>query len=285
MVVAEKLMKIDPSAPESTFLLVMLHTGTMLAVIVYFWRQWRRAFFYDLEAFKNSAFLLIFATAFTGVIGEALILLIEKVWLRGTPKAEVEQLFGHLEWIAPALAVAGILIFIAGMYERVRESETTTPAGPVLDPKQAVIIGAVQGLCLPFRGLSRSGATISMGMLAGAARLLAEEFSFALAVILTPVADGRELLRLMKAHELSGSAGVASALMPSLLGTFCAFFAGLVALRWLSRWLEAGTVVLVWDLLPACVRRRGLYVSRRLLILCRVPPAIRYSIAFSYFNE
>jgi undecaprenyl-diphosphatase len=240
VVVAEKLMKIDPSAPESTFLLVMLHTGTMFAMIVYFWRQWRRAFFYDLEAFKNAAFLLILATAFTGVIGEALIKLIEKVWLRDTPKAEVEQLFGHLEWIAPALAVAGILIFIAGMYERVRESETTTPAGPVLDPKQAVIIGAVQGLCLPFRGLSRSGATISMGMLAGAARLLAEEFSFALAVILTPVADGRELLRLMKAHELSGSAGVASALMPSLLGTFCAFLAGLVALRWLSRWLEQG---------------------------------------------
>src|ERR1700732_3453451 len=71
VVVAEKLMKIDPSAPESTFLLVMLHTGTMLAVILYFWKQWRRAFFYDLEAFKNSAFLLILATAFTGIIGEA----------------------------------------------------------------------------------------------------------------------------------------------------------------------------------------------------------------------
>jgi len=45
VVVAEKLMGIDPSAPESTFLLVMLHTGTMFAMILYFWRQWRRAFF------------------------------------------------------------------------------------------------------------------------------------------------------------------------------------------------------------------------------------------------
>ena len=240
VVVAEKLMRIDPSAPESTFLLVMLHTGTMFAMIVYFWRQWRRAFFYDLEAFKNSAFLLIVATAFTGVIGEALILFIEKVWLRGTPKAEVEQLFSHLEWIAPALAVAGIVIFAAGMYERHRMSVMTIPAGPVLDAKQACIIGAVQGLCLPFRGLSRSGATISAGMFVGAARVLAEEFSFALAVILTPVADGRELLRLMKAHELSGSASVASSMVPVLLGTFCAFLAGLMALEWLSRWLERG---------------------------------------------
>ena len=240
VVVAEKLMGIDPSAPESTFLLVMLHTGTMFAMILYFWRQWRRAFFYDLEAFKNSAFLLIVATAFTGVIGEALILFIEKVWLRGTPKAEVEQLFSHLEWIAPALAVAGIVIFAAGMYERHRVSVMTIPAGPVLDAKQACIIGAVQGFCLPFRGLSRSGATISAGMFVGAARVLAEEFSFALAVILTPVADGRELLRLMKAHELSGSASVASSMVPVLLGTFCAFLAGLMALEWLSRWLERG---------------------------------------------
>jgi undecaprenyl-diphosphatase len=240
VVVAEKLMKIDPSAPESTFLLVMLHTGTMFAMILYFWRQWRRAFFYNWEAFKNSAFLLILATLFTGVIGEALILFIEKVCLRRTPKAEVEQLFSHLEWIAPALAVAGILIFAAGLYERHRASVMTTPPGPVLDPKQAAIIGAVQGLCLPFRGLSRSGATISAGMFVGAARVLAEEFSFALAVILTPVADGRELLRLMKAHELSGGGSVASAMLPTLLGTFCAFLAGLVALEWLSRWLERG---------------------------------------------
>jgi len=240
VVVAEKLMGIDPSAPESTFLLVMLHTGTMCAIILYFWREWRRAFFYNFETFKNSAFLLIVATAFTGVIGEALILFIEKVWLRGTPKAEVEQLFSHLEWIAPALAVAGLLIFVAGMYERHRASVMTTPAGPVLDVKQASIIGAVQGLCLPFRGLSRSGATISAGMFVGAARVLAEEFSFALAVILTPVADGRELLRLMKAHELSGNASVASAMGPILLGTFCAFLAGLIALEWLSRWLERG---------------------------------------------
>jgi undecaprenyl-diphosphatase len=240
VVVAEKLLGINPSAPESTFLLVMLHTGTMFAVILYFWKQWRRAFFSSAESFKHSAFLLILATGFTGVIGEALILFIEKVVLRGTPKAEVEQLFSHLEWIAPALAVAGILIFAAGLYERHRASVMTTPAGPVMDAKQASIIGAVQGLCLPFRGLSRSGATISAGMFVGAARVLAEEFSFALAVMLTPVADGRELLRLMKAHEFSGSASVASAMMPILLGTFCAFLAGLAALEWLSRWLEHG---------------------------------------------
>ncbi len=45
VVVAEKLMGLDPSSPEMTLLLVMLHTGTMFAVIVYFWNQWKKTYF------------------------------------------------------------------------------------------------------------------------------------------------------------------------------------------------------------------------------------------------
>ena len=41
VIVAEKLMGLDPVSPEMTLLLVMLHTGTMFAVIVYFWKAWR----------------------------------------------------------------------------------------------------------------------------------------------------------------------------------------------------------------------------------------------------
>lgn len=42
VIVAEKLLGLNPSTPEMTFLLVMLHTGTMFAVIVYFWASWRQ---------------------------------------------------------------------------------------------------------------------------------------------------------------------------------------------------------------------------------------------------
>src|SRR5260370_38559204 len=38
---AMDLMKKTPSDPKETFLLIMLHTGTMFAVIVYFWPRWR----------------------------------------------------------------------------------------------------------------------------------------------------------------------------------------------------------------------------------------------------
>jgi undecaprenyl-diphosphatase len=95
----------------------------------------------------------------------------------------------------------------------------------------------MQGLCLPFRGFSRSGATISTAMLAGVQKIRAEDFSFALAVILTPPAISREILRL---HQTQQSGIVALNLMPSLVGAVFSFLAGLLALKWLSRWLEAG---------------------------------------------
>ena len=41
VIVAERLLGLDPAAPEMTLLLVLLHTGTMLAVIIYFWSRWR----------------------------------------------------------------------------------------------------------------------------------------------------------------------------------------------------------------------------------------------------
>jgi undecaprenyl-diphosphatase len=69
-----------------------------------------------------------------------------------------------------------------------------------------------------------------------------EEFSFALAVILTPPVVGREVLRLLKArHDLAaGAGGLAHLFLPGLLGMVVSFLAGLVALAWLSRWLERG---------------------------------------------
>jgi undecaprenyl-diphosphatase len=238
VIVAEKLMGLDPSAPAMTLLLVMLHTGTMLAVIVYFWRSWRETYFKSAVAFKRFAALVILATVLTALIGGLLIKIIERTAFSGVPHAQIEDLFGHLEIIAPALAAAGVLILIAGI--RTRREQAPHTAAQELSATQAGLIGAVQGLCLPLRGFSRSGATISVGMLAGIAKARAESFSFALAVVLTPPVVARELLRLMHAQKIARTADLAAAVLPSLLGALCAFLAGLVALRWLSRWLERG---------------------------------------------
>ncbi len=65
VVVAEKLMGLDPSSPEMTLLLVMLHTGTMFAVIAFFWKTWKQAYFSSTEAFKRFAVLAVWATLLT----------------------------------------------------------------------------------------------------------------------------------------------------------------------------------------------------------------------------
>jgi undecaprenyl-diphosphatase len=236
VVVAERLMGLNASSPQMTLMLVMLHTGTMFAVIVYFWNTWRKTYFRSAGAFKLIAIRLIWATILTAIVGLVLQKIVEKTVLKGVPHAQIEDLFNHLEWIWPALAAAGILILIAGLYTREKQFDDSRE--PSLF--QSGLIGIVQGFCLPFRGFSRSGATISTGMLANVARDRAETFSFALAVILTPPVVAREVLRLQKAQHISGGLHLASALAPGLIGAACSFLAGLLALKWLSRWLEGG---------------------------------------------
>ena len=98
----------------------------------------------------------------------------------------------------------------------------------------------MQGLSLPFRGFSRSGATISTGLLLGVSRVRAEAFSFALAVVLTPPVIAREALRLVRADRVAGAADLSTVAGRCMLGALLAFLAGLLALKWLSRWLENG---------------------------------------------
>src|ERR1700744_704373 len=95
VVVAEKLLGLDPSSPQMTLVLVMLHTGTMFAVIVYFWPQWRRAYLASGDSFKRFAIRASWASVLTAVIGYPLIKVIEKTAFHGAPKAEIELLFSR----------------------------------------------------------------------------------------------------------------------------------------------------------------------------------------------
>lgn len=234
VIVAEKLMGLDPSSPAMTFLLVMLHTGTMVAVIAYFWNAWKKTFFASAASLRETALNVVVATVATLVVGLALKVLIEKVFMHGSSKGEMEDLFGHLPLVGGALLTAGLLILIAGY---LRGSQGTRSLGIL----SSVWIGISQGFCLPFRGLSRSGTTISVGMLQGINRQRVEEFSFALAVIITPPAVAKELMRLLKSHaEAASPHHLLHLIGPGLFGMIGAFVAGLLALRLLSSWLEKG---------------------------------------------
>jgi undecaprenyl-diphosphatase len=226
VILAQKLMGIDPSSPHMTFLLVMLHTGTMFAVLFYFWKRWQNLLS------KDFIRAIVLSTGVTGVLGFGLKLAIEKALtalqvVEG--KAEIEMLFKNLPLISVALFSAGALILYSSRHEkRATESQITS--------KRAISIGLIQGLCLPFRGFSRSGATISTAMITGLDRKLAEDFSFALAVVLTPPVI---LLQLHRLHKATGSIDIQQ-LAPGFMGMVFAFISGMLALRWLSSWLEKG---------------------------------------------
>lgn len=237
VIVTEKLMGLDPSSPEMTLLLVMLHTGTMFAVIAYFWQTWRKTYFSTTRGFVAQCRLLVAATAATGVVGLTLQALIKHFVMTNDPNFEIEHLFANTRLMAAALASAGVLI----LYSSRQKEDGQAPLTQV----RALAIGAVQGLCLPFRGFSRSGATISTGMAVGINRHIAEEFSFAMAVVLTPAILIKEALRLHHAQASAiaphaHAAASTSIWAMSLIGMGASFVAGLLALRWLSSWLEQG---------------------------------------------
>lgn len=221
VILAEKLMGLDPTAPDMTLLLVMLHLGTMFAVIVYFWRSWRQSYFASRLAFQTNGLQVALATVVTGVVGLALLQVIKHLVAGNAPGFEIEQLFGNTRSIAAALAAAGVLILVSA-----RSAHT---ASGELSLRSAAWIGAVQGVCLPS------------GLLLGVSRRRAEEFSFALAVVLTPAVIAKEGYRFMQAHAAAGAGEPMWHLWgPSLVGMGLSFLAGLAALRWLSRWLEQG---------------------------------------------
>jgi undecaprenyl-diphosphatase len=240
VILVQKLLGMDPSSPENVFLLVMLHTGTMFAVLVYFWPRWRRLLAGPPDAAGESPrwhYLktIVLATACTGILGLGLKVFIEQIVLvrmLGYPKGEVEVLFKELPLIAAALALVGVFIVMSGFWEhKSQDNRLTTRA--------SIWIGLVQGLCLPFRGFSRSGATISTGLVCGVPRSLAEDFSFALAVVLTPPVQAYSLHKLLKNPSLT-SATVMETLLPGLVGMVFSFVAGLFALRFLSAVLDKG---------------------------------------------
>jgi undecaprenyl-diphosphatase len=244
VIVAERLMGLDPSTPEMVFLLIMLHTGTMFAVLVYFWQRWRGIWLSTAapeqsksgESRYHFLTMVIVATAVTGVIGYGLKIFLEQVvlvrWM-GRDKGEVEDLFRELPFVATALFAAGVLILVAG-WRKQRAERTTLSLGTTL------LIGLVQAVCLPFRGFSRSGATISTALLCDVEQARAEDFSFALAVALTPPVIVRGLYKLFKDRALQSGGQVLELVQPGLVGMVFSFLAGLLALKLLSAVLEKG---------------------------------------------
>jgi undecaprenyl-diphosphatase len=231
VILVEKFLGLNPSSPELTFLLVMLHTGTMFAVLVYFWPRWIKLLSRENPFRLDFIKIIIYGTAATGIIGLGLQYAIEKFISPGKP---VEDIFGNTVIIGIALGAAGLMIIVSGLLPGKNKNPGNVKEN--YSVKNSIVIGSIQGLALPFRGFSRSGSTISAALLLGEPRAFSEEYSFILALILTPAVIIREFLRLRHI----ASPGLSLPFLPGLLGMVFSFLAGLAAIKWLSSWLERG---------------------------------------------
>lgn len=233
VILAGKFLGFDPTKPEGVLLLLFLHSGTMCAVLIHYWKRWMQSV--RSEGAMTFFQCVVIATVATGVVGLSAKWLIEKLWLSGsgTDQLPIETLFGSTPLIASSLMATALLIGLSSRFS------IRIGLYRPLNRGAGLLIGAIQGLCLPFRGLSRSGATISVGMLSKLDRRVAETFSFALAVVLTPPLIFREWHQFRKAPE-GLAIDLKDLLAQGSIGFVVSFFAGLVALKWLSAWVDRG---------------------------------------------
>ena len=140
----------------------------------------------------------------------------------------IEQLFYNTPFIAFALIVTGVLLYVSGKLTEGRKNEKTSS---VVD---ALVVGAAQAIAT-IPGLSRSGTTITVGLARGYRRQFAVKFSFLMSI---PAVLGSVILTLIKAFR----AGIVWANLPAyLFGMIIAGIVGYFALVLLKKIVAAGS--------------------------------------------
>jgi len=195
---------------------VLLHGGTLGAVLVYFRREVGELLA-SLRpggdpSHRRLALLLVVATVPTGLIGVLF-------------KDQLEALFHAPRAAAAMLLVTGVLLWVSEALARPRLGLEGLGYG------RALVVGVVQGLAI-VPGISRSGSTIAAGTLLGIRGEDAARFSFLLSV---PAVLGAVVLQ---ARELGGVDPGALAVYAA--GALAAFCAGLWAIRFLLAVIRRG---------------------------------------------
>ena len=232
LVLVPFLLGSDDAFINSLAFSVMLHVGTLVALLVYFRSDWLRLIPAGFAALRDRSFrdepdrvlawLLVASTIPAALAG----LLFSDV---------IETQFREPGLVAITLIVGGVILFVA---DRVggRDRGITDVTFPI-----AIGIGAAQALAL-VPGLSRSGISISAGRLAGLDRAAAARFSFLMA---TPITAGAIVFEARKLF--TGEAGVEVAAAPLAIGLVASLLSGFAAIHFMLRYLRTRSLdVFVW---------------------------------------
>jgi undecaprenyl-diphosphatase len=201
---------------------VLVQLGTLLAVIVYFWKDLIHIvmeFFKGIAARKpfetsdsRMGWLIILASIPGGIAGVLI-------------KPVVEAAFSNPVAVGGLLFGTSILLLAGELIGRKDRSFTS------INWLDALLVGIGQAVAI-FPGISRSGATISVGLMRGIKRTDAAKFSFLMSIPIM-IAAG-----LYSALDLRNIAGLASFLPAILAGTAVAAIVGYLSIRWLLSFLN-----------------------------------------------
>jgi undecaprenyl-diphosphatase len=207
----------DPGAAFTA----VIQIGTELAVLIFFWRDiWRIATTWVKSLFRpeyrgqldaRMGWFIILGSLPIVVLGIAL-------------KDVIEEDFRSLWIIGTMLIVMGIVLGIA---DRVGGTEKTLKQ---LSLRDAVLMGLAQALAL-IPGVSRSGATLSMGRFLGYERETATRYAFLLAIPAVIGAGVFELKDVPNGDNLYGWG-------PTIVATIVSFVVGYAAIAWLLRFVS-----------------------------------------------
>jgi undecaprenyl-diphosphatase len=211
---------------------VMLHIGTLVALLAYFRHDWMRLVPAGLAALRDRSFrddpdrklawLLAAATVPAAVAGALL-------------SDVIETGIRQVELVAVMLIVGAAILWLADhLSARTRDINAVT--FPI-----AIGIGAAQALAL-IPGISRSGISIAAARVAGLDRPAAARFAFLMA---TPITLGAILFEARKL--VTGEAGVAVEMAPLVVGLVASLMSGLVAIHYMLRYLRTRSLdIFVW---------------------------------------
>jgi len=200
---------------------VILHIGTLVALLIYFRSDWLRlvpAFFAAIrdrslagDPDRRLAVLIAIATVPAAIIGFLF--------------HDIENVVREVGLVAVMLVVGGAILWLA---ERVGARQKVALD---LSFAQALAIGAAQAIAL-VPGISRSGISISAGLFAGLRREEAARFSFLMATPITAAAAAYEVLKVVRGE------GVPIQVVPMAAGLLMSLVFGVLAIAVLLRFLR-----------------------------------------------
>ena len=207
---------------------IALHIGTLLAVLLYFLRDWLQilaqglgmSFGRDVELKRNRMmlWLLAIATIPVGVFGFVFNRQAETTWRNPLV-------------IGVMLVAVGVLMWLAERAGRMRRDLSS------LNLPDAAIIGLAQALSI-VPGTSRSGITISAGLFRDFDRPSAARFSFLLSTPAIAAAAGKALYDM---HKHGGLGAILNA--PFVVGVAVSALTGCAVIAWFLRYLRRSSLL------------------------------------------